>query len=166
MTSNLRASSFNNSTTIPYVANYNQWVNSVNAQVPVYCYYADNSSNNATYGKLYPRYVALNPNLAPTGWRVATVDDWEALLGSTNLPDLCVDNGSWGQHPEITNYYGFSLFAAGYWESGYGGANQKSRFWAVPTTSSNNGIEFTSYNSFNVTWFPNGNGQSVRCVKQ
>lgn len=165
MTSNLRASSFNNGTPIPLVANYNQWVNNVNAQTPVYCYYGDNASNNVPYGKLYPRYVAQNPNIAPVGWRVATMDDWYALINTVGVQALCITNGNWDS-PETINPYGFSLYAAGYWDSGYSYMGSKSRFWATPTSSSSNSIEFTSETSYTGIWYPNGNGQSIRCVKQ
>lgn len=172
MVSNYKASSFSNGITIPQIkpnANYNQWVNNVNAQTPVYCYYGDNSSYNSTLGKLYPKYVAQNPNFPPTGWRLPTAAEWEALVASTKgIEELCIVNGSW-QSPTITNAYGFSLYAAGYWDSGFGGMGSESRFWVAATTTSiyeNNTYLFSSYKSAKVWWYQSGDAQSVRFVKQ
>ena len=163
MTSNLKVTSFNNGTPISLVSNYNQWVNSVNSQLSVYCNYGDNPSNSATYGRLYPRYVAENINLPPAGWRIASINDWQQLL-YTNLTDLCIKNGSW-QSSEITNAYGFSLYASGCWENGYRNAGTGARFWAQSSGSSANTIDFSSYNNYTIPYLQSGNGQSVRCVK-
>jgi uncharacterized protein (TIGR02145 family) len=166
MASNLRASSFNDGTPMPNVINYNQWANNSNNYVPMYCYYGDNSVYNSTYGKLYPRYVAHSANLAPAGWHVATIDDWQNVFNVVNsISDLCINNGAWGQSMDLTNLYNFSLYPAGYRENGYGGSGTASRFWALPGSSSNNAVTFESYNLKTITWLPQYEGLSVRCVK-
>ena len=159
MASNLRTSRYNNGATMQYVANYNQWVNSVNAQVPVYCYYADQSSNNAIYGKLYPRYVATDQNIAPVGWHVATVEEWETLFATNPMYDLW--NTTLGFMGNITR---LSLSAGGKWDAGYGDLSQKGYFWASEGTASKNSFVVTGSSNL-ATWHSNGKGLSIRCVK-
>lgn len=46
---------------------------------PVFCYYDNNASNDSTYGMLYNWYAINSGKLAPKGWHVATLQDWETL---------------------------------------------------------------------------------------
>lgn len=162
MASNLRTTRYNNGATMQYVANYNQWVNSVNSQVPVYCYYNDQSSYNSTYGKLYPKYVATASNIAPVGWHVPTVTEWETLLTNNSITDLW--NNGLGLNGNLTR---LSLSAGGKWDNGYQELGQKGYFWAVPltTTLGDNNSVIVNAGSTLVTWNQSGNGYSIRCVK-
>lgn len=167
MTSNLRVSKLNNGISLQLITDYNQWVNSVNAQLPVYCYYGDNQGYNLPYGKLYPRHIAENANIAPMGWRVATVSDWQNLLSAVGVQDLCVDNTSWNTSQSFQNSFNFSLYPAGWWSNGYSNFGYGTRFWATPSSGgSYNTIEFPSFTTSSIVWMPNGNGQSIRCVKE
>lgn len=159
MAGNLKTSKFNNGATIQYVANYNQWVNSVNSQIPVYCYYADQNSNNTDYGKLYPRYVALASNIAPVGWHVATVAEWEAAFAGNSLNDLWKNGLNFG-----SNLTALSLNAGGRWDNGYSDLNTYGYFWAQPGAGTNNHIKVNANSSLVTYEFP-GNGYSIRCVK-
>ena len=173
MASNYRASSFNNGTSIPLLkpnTSYNQWVNTVNSQIPAYCYYNDNASYNIPYGKLYPKYVAQDPTFPPTGWRLPTAADWQALAQNVgSLADLSHQKGWSGQHSDITNAYGFSLYAGGYWDSGFMDMGSKTRFWVMTLTPSifeDNSFHFFSYDVASVGWFQSGDAQSVRFIKE
>jgi hypothetical protein len=48
------------------------------------CYYGNNSSNNATYGKLYNWYAVSNNNICPEGSQVPNNNDWNALITHLN----------------------------------------------------------------------------------
>ncbi|MBK7505887.1 MAG: fibrobacter succinogenes major paralogous domain-containing protein [Bacteroidetes bacterium] len=45
-----------------------------------YCYYDNNYSNNAIYGKLYNWYAVGTGKLVPKGWHVPTDAEWETLI--------------------------------------------------------------------------------------
>ncbi len=75
---------------------------------PAWCYYENNQSNGAIYGKLYNAYAAIMPRLCPEGWHVATDEDWTVL----------------------TDYFGGLDVAAGKLKSTTG--------WNAPNTGANN----------------------------
>jgi len=162
MAGNLRTTRFNNGTTIQYVANYNQWVNSVNSQIPVYCYYADQSSNNVTYGKLYPSYVARASNIAPVGWHVPSVAEWETLFAGNSVSEL------WDNGLNVNgNLHKLALSAGGQWDNGYSDLGQKGYFWASDPSV---GLSWpystiVTPGSTLITMNHPGNGYSIRCVK-
>ena len=83
---NATVSVYNNGNTIPYVDNQFVW-NSLTTGA--WCYYNDDPSTEATYGKLYNWYAVNDPRgLAPTGYHVATDAEWTILtdyLGGTNV---------------------------------------------------------------------------------
>lgn len=71
------------------------------------------------YGLLYNAYAANSPNLCPTGWRVPTQADFQALIDGVK-PDAHLklsDPAFWGSGTKATNASGFSARPAG----GFGG---------------------------------------------
>ena len=74
MVGNLRTTHLNDGTPIEQDV---QWKNA-NTK-PVFCYYDNNSSNDSTYGMLYNWHAVNSGKLAPKGWHVATLQDWETL---------------------------------------------------------------------------------------
>lgn len=74
MVGNLHTTHLNDGTPIEQ---YVQWKNA-NTK-PVFCYYDNNSSNDSTYGMLYNWHAVNSGKLAPKGWHVATLQDWETL---------------------------------------------------------------------------------------
>ena len=87
---NLNVSKYSDGTIIPQVTDPTQWANLTTG---AWCYYNNDASNNATYGKLYNWYAAagiydaaslntptLRKKLAPTGWHVPTDAEWTTLL--------------------------------------------------------------------------------------
>jgi len=94
------------------------------------------STLSIKYGRLYNWYAATNSRgLAPTGWHVATKDDWQTLFahcGGTSLAGgrlkesgvshwLTPDTGA-------TDQYGFSALPGGCWSGGYFDINQYAHF--------------------------------------
>lgn len=77
------------------------------------------------YGQLYPGTVVTDPrNIAPEGWRVATVEDWRTLintLGGYDQGGKLKSTSQWNA-PNVgaTNSTGFSAIGSGF--SGGGGA--------------------------------------------
>ena len=77
MAENLKATHFNNGTAIVEEQDANDWIALTSA---AYCWYANDETNNKPlYGALYNWFAASAGNLCPTGWRVASDEDWTTL---------------------------------------------------------------------------------------
>jgi uncharacterized protein (TIGR02145 family) len=78
---NLKTTKYNDGTAITYVSDSAAWYNlhSTDSIMGVYCYYGNNSVNKENYGALYNWYAVISNKLAPEGWRVPTLADWDTL---------------------------------------------------------------------------------------
>lgn len=67
---------------IAEVSNTTQWGDIFTSQsrTPAWCYYENDSSNNALYGKLYNWHAVNTGNLCPTGWHIPTQQEWQTLI--------------------------------------------------------------------------------------
>lgn len=117
MVENLRTTRFNDGVQIPNVTNDSQWMN---LSTPGYCWYDNNISNKEIYGGLYNWYAVNTGKLAPTGWHVPTLDEWETLinyLGGENIAgDKLKETGTthWlSPNTGSTNESGFTALGAG-----------------------------------------------------
>jgi uncharacterized protein (TIGR02145 family) len=81
---NLDVTTYRNGDPIPQVTDATEWANLTTG---AWCYYNNDESNNATYGKLYNWYAVNDPRgLTPAGWHVPTDAEWKTLemeLGMT-----------------------------------------------------------------------------------
>ena len=86
MDRNLDVTTYRNGDTIAYVTDRTAWVALTTG---AWCYYNNDPSTNATYGKLYNWYAVNDPRgLAPAGWHVPSVAEWttlEACLGDPSV---------------------------------------------------------------------------------
>ena len=77
MVENLKTTRFRNGDIIPIVTDGSLWVNTT---TPARCDYNNEISNRITFGHLYNWYAASdNRIIAPAGWHVPTLDEWEIL---------------------------------------------------------------------------------------
>lgn len=77
MDKNLDVTTYRNGDTIPYVTNSATWAALTTG---AWCYYNNDPSTNAVYGKLYNWYaVADSRGLAPVGWHIPTDAEWTTL---------------------------------------------------------------------------------------
>jgi uncharacterized protein (TIGR02145 family) len=75
---NLKTTTFNDGTAIPYVSTGLDWANT---STPAFCWYNNSEEQNkATYGALYNWYAVNTGKLCPAGWHVPTADDFSTLL--------------------------------------------------------------------------------------
>lgn len=88
-TKNLEVSTYSDGTAIPQVTDPNKWKTLTTG---AWCYYKNNSSNGATYGKLYNWYAVagiwntasltdttLRKKLAPTGYHIPSEEEFNTL---------------------------------------------------------------------------------------
>lgn len=87
---NLRTTKYNDGTPIPNLKNDSDWIN---ATIGAHCFYDNTTDQDSIIknGALYNWYAVNTGKLAPTGWHVATDDDWNILA------HYLIDNGyNWG----------------------------------------------------------------------
>ena len=120
---NLKSSKYNDGTIIPNVTDNKEWENN---STGAWCYYNNDSAYNLKYGKLYNWYAVSkttngNKNVCPTGWHVATDDEWTVLIdylgGSSVAGGKMKEVGTtnWNSpNKDATNTSLFSALAGGY----------------------------------------------------
>ena len=97
-TRNLDVTTYSDGTPIPQVTDPTEWANLTTG---AWCYYNNDPAYNPVYGKLYNWYAvagiydaasianpSLRKKLAPTGWHVPTVGEWDTIincLGGTSV---------------------------------------------------------------------------------
>ena len=133
MTKNLDVTTYRDGTVIPQVTNATAWAGLTTG---AWCYYDNNPSNGAIYGKLYNWYavmgiataesatptsgeIAARKQLAPQGWHVPTDAEWTTL--SNFLGGDAVAGGKmkstgttlWASPNQATNSSGFAGLPGG-----------------------------------------------------
>ena len=74
---NLDVATYRNGDPIPEVQDASTWANLITG---AWCYYANNTANGITYGKLYNWYAVNDPRgLAPNGYHIPTDAEWTTL---------------------------------------------------------------------------------------
>lgn len=141
MAQNLNSSHFENGDTIPHALTNDQW----NIIGPSYAEYPYTPKWTDVYGKLYNGYAAIDSrNICPSGWHVATDDDWKALFNYLGGDVTVV-----GQKIQETG--------TTHWKTDFGnstGVTNASGFTALPSgnRSSSNGAEFVGQNGWGSWW--------------
>ena len=123
MVENLKTTKYNDGAAIPNVTDYT-WGNLL---TDAYCWYNNEIDNKTTYGALYNWYAAKSGKLCPSGWHVATLEDWTRLVTFLGGIDVAggklkeAGNTHWlDQNVGATNESGFTALPGGYRGSGLG----------------------------------------------
>jgi uncharacterized protein (TIGR02145 family) len=104
---NLNVSHFNNGDPISQAKTEEEWFKAGEEGKPAWCYYNNDKNNEATFGKLYNWHAVNDPRgLAPKGWHVATINEFEDLSnhlgGEDNSGEKLKSNKGW-ENPAIFN---------------------------------------------------------------
>lgn len=173
---NLNVSHYRNGDVIPQVTNPIQWANLTTG---AWCYYNNDSSNGAVYGKLYNWYAVNDSRgLAPDGWHIPTDSEWISLtscIGGVGFGGKLKETGNahWiSPNTEATNSSGFTALPAGQ-RSFYDGTFsflQSGTAWWSSTEAGNSSITWTRglvnfWGTVSRNDMYKGFGISVRCVK-
>lgn len=118
MSENLNVDKFRNGDPIPEAKTQEEWNKAGENKQPAWCYYENDSTNEAKYGKLYNWYAVHDPRgLAPRGWRIPNDRDWNALsqfLGGSDIAgDKMKCEAGWTNNGNGSNESGFSGQAGG-----------------------------------------------------
>ncbi len=89
MAENLKTTKYRNGDAVPNVTDNAAWEG---LKTGAYCWYNNDITNKNIYGALYNWYAVNDSrNLAPSGWHVATVAEWDNLVLTLD-PDAQLDN--------------------------------------------------------------------------
>jgi uncharacterized protein (TIGR02145 family) len=114
---NLDVVTYRNGDTIPQVTDRNAWGQLTTG---AWCWYANNSANGTTYGRLYNWYAVNDPRgLAPAGYHIPTDAEWTTLtnyLGGESVAGGKMKSTTNWQNPNTgaTNSSGFRGLPGGY----------------------------------------------------
>ncbi len=134
--SNLNVTHYRNGDVIPQVTDPTQWANLTTG---AWCYYNNDPSNGAVYGKLYNWYAVNDPRgLAPQGWHIPTDSEWTIL---TNC--LGGESVAGGKMKEL---------GTSHWTSPNTGATNESGFTGLPGGYHRNDGVYTGKNSYAYWW--------------
>lgn len=143
-----------------------------------YSWYANNSAlYKEPYGALYNWFAVNSNKLAPTGWHVATDEDWNTLVatvggnqvagGKLKAADRWLSPNTGG-----TNAFGFTAYALGnrYTDGNFVELNKYGFYWTATENSGKNTEAWNRTLVFDGTAIyrdarPKTFGYPVRCVK-
>ena len=119
MAKNLDVAHYRNGDIIPQVTDPTEWANLTTG---AWCWYNNESSNGAVYGRLYNWYAVNDPRgLAPEGWHVPSDGEWDTLvncLGGANIAGgkmKTTGTALWNiPNSGATNSSGFNALPGGY----------------------------------------------------
>ena len=140
---NLKTTKYSDGTDIPYVTDAATWDG---LSTPAYCWQDNDISNKTTYGALYNWYVVNTAKLCPTGWHVATDDDWTALVNFVG--GAAVAGGKLKSTRTAPD-------AHPRWDSPNTGAIDEYNFKALPEGGRSSGGEFTTKGKYGTWWSSN-----------
>jgi uncharacterized protein (TIGR02145 family) len=116
MKTNLNVSKYQNGTPIPQVTDPAKWATLTTG---AWCYYDNDPSNGAIYGKLYNWYAVHDSRgLSPTGYQIPTDEQWTTLTSFIGLAAggkmKETDTSNWtSPNSEATNSTGFTGLPGG-----------------------------------------------------
>ena len=173
MLHNLDVTTYNNGDTIPEVTDPTAWSTLTTG---AWCYYNNDSTNNASYGKLYNWYAVNDSRgLAPAGWHIASKDDWTAMVnsvgGDPEAGGKLKSTDLWlSPNTGATNITGFNGTPAGY-RSEFGNSallGTNAFWWTSKEHDTTTGVERSlgyNYQDCYMFYYDKHCGMSVRCIR-
>jgi uncharacterized protein (TIGR02145 family) len=186
MAENLKVTLCGSGKNLPNVQDQQQWQE---MESPAYCWYDNNPDNKLIYGALYNFYAVSECELCPSGWRVATPEDWEELalhIGynqekyGTNWVKAVASQTGWaysefegtpGNDPNANNTTGLNIYPAGIRAWNFEGKEGTAIFWQNEVWEENPVYGFyiaIAYDNNNSSSYvaSKWEGFSVRCIKK
>ena len=174
---NLDVTKYQNGDVIPNVTNIDEWTKLTTG---AWCYLNNNPILGSKFGKIYNWYAVNDPRgLAPKGWRIPTVNDWNILIeylgGTTVAGGKMKEAGTanWSYpNTGATNESGFNALPSGF-RNKYGvfsNPNTDAFWWTNQKDDSRKDAAFdfsTQFNHSELRKFSDGfvAGNTVRCIK-
>jgi uncharacterized protein (TIGR02145 family) len=160
-------------------AAWGNWIDE-SGYIGMWCNYNQDAANGIKYGKLYDGYAVIGAKkIAPTGWHIATNDEWttlNAFLGGTwvaggKLKEVGFINWAASLYGEATNETGFTALPGGWrYDVGtFGNIGMQGYWWTSTFTSMDwinywrIGYDYGTLANSHASGYTTG--FSVRCVK-
>lgn len=174
MVENLKTTKYRDGTAIPNVTENMAWRDLTTG---AYCNFKNDTSKVNAYGCLYNWYAVSNTlKIAPAGWHVPTIAEWNTLVkylsGKDHAGSKLKETGTthWlGPNDDATNSSGFSALPGGYrYLDGSHYIGSYGYWWSSTEFSATNAWNMNMYydkgiaGNFN---YRKNYGFSVRCLK-
>ena len=172
---NLKVTHYRNGDPISPVSGNAQWEDRTTG---AYCDYDNLPANGTTYGRLYNWYAVNDSRkIAPTGWHVASDDEWTVLTNYLGGEDIAggklKEKGTthWkSPNSGATNETGFTALPGGgrTFDGTFDYIIWGGQFWTSTSLNVDDAwIRYLDYNTTDVYRWVDGKtyGRSVRCVR-
>jgi uncharacterized protein (TIGR02145 family) len=174
---NLAVIRFRNGDSLLLANSVEAWIEAGTKKQAAYCYYDENPDNVDKYGILYNWYAVTDPRgLAPEGWRMPSLNEWQKLITSVGGDDLAVkkikSKTGWSKKRNGNNQTGLDAQPAGYKSScgHFFDSATNTAIWWTSTADGNNTAKAIRIDSdsplVKITGSNKGSGFSVRCIKE
>lgn len=173
MAENLNTEYFSNGDPIPYAESIEDWSEAAENSQPAWCYFDNDPENGKKYGRLYNWYAVNDSRgIAPSGWRVASDEDWDELaetLGGEEVGKKIKSKQGWNDDGNGTDEVGFNALPGGLrdidGEFGYRG--EACYFWTSTEYSEENAADrFLNHDEDEIDSYDLGksSGYYIRCI--
>jgi uncharacterized protein (TIGR02145 family) len=181
MAENLKTTRYQNGDPLDHITDPNKWGN-YTIQTGAYIYYDNDEQNKDIHGAHYTWYAAADERyVAPVGWHVPTVEDWQKLINyldpgnrrdyGHNLRETTTAHwyGARQMNRAATNSTGFTAIPSGkvvgvsgsFWDLGWGSAY----YWTSTGTWDGSSCVYL-HQFISISYGePNARGFNIRCVK-
>jgi len=172
---NLNSEYFSNGDPIPCAESIEDWFEAAENSQPAWCYYDNDPENGRKYGRLYNWYAVNDSRgIAPSGWRVASDEDWDELaetLGGEEVGKKIKSTQGWHEDGNGTDEVGFNALPGGLRdiEGEFGYKGEACYFWTSTEYSEENAADrFLNHDEDEIDSYDLGksSGYYVRCVKE
>ncbi len=184
---NLKTTKLNDGTDLTNITANGEWTNT---SIAAYSWYDNDISNKDSHGAIYNYHAVATDKLCPTGWHVATDDEWKVLEGTVDTQYDTQDNVwddqswrgydagdklkkriDWHNNGGGSDDYGFEAIPNGFRNAITGEFERESEWGTVWTHKNTNQTEhfrreFSDHDD-NVARYNSNplSGYAVRCVK-
>jgi uncharacterized protein (TIGR02145 family) len=176
MQQNLNVDTFQNGDMIDQARNADEWSRCGVEKRACWCYYDFNPAKGQKYGKLYNWYAVNDDRkLAPEGWKIPTVDDWQILIDFTGGSDLSGNqlkcNNDWPTTAGLQNPYQFTALPGGF-INGFGTCYESGMYGYWWSSTEDNELLARSLDLYDaesrayISRSMKKEGLSVRCIKE
>jgi uncharacterized protein (TIGR02145 family) len=174
MAENLRTKKYTDGKKLPYVRDHIDWFELKTGAYSTYNNFTD-VDFISTYGLLYNGYALISGKLAPEGWHIPTIEEWEILisyLGGRNVAGAHLKEMGrvhWnGPNIDADNLSGFTALPGGFRDYGSYKSYGETCWWWT-STGSNPDIRTIVLSKDTCAVFygyqTNNKGLYIRCVK-
>ena len=173
MAENLNTEYFSNGDPIPYAESKEDWDEAAENSQPAWCYYDNDPQNGKRFGRLYNWYAVNDSRgIAPSGWRVASDEDWDELaetLGDEEVGKKIKSKQGWNEDGNGTDEVGFNALPGGLRDidGKFGYIGEACYFWTSTEYSEENAADrFLNHDEDEIDSYDLGksSGYYIRCI--